>query len=434
MAPTLSLGSTPSTTSTMDAFPPPPTHDTSLQQMPDVFVIPPEEEQDYNPPWCYFDAQEAKQGLSTSPDMDAVDVALNFFQQTDNHSPLFQRSFENESAETVIMPTRKSLGKDRSRTSNDELGIRSTGRGRDLDEEIVEVVKVRRNEGISDIGEAKNQSMKRTKTFRARASQALKSIKNVGRGSRKSSMSETTKPPQSGLENNEGRVNSETLPRPSTPNIARRKSMQLSQLFSSTRSNRFQMNIPDQPPSPTRDSPPYSPHHSSFPPRPQSSLASLGDRTNTPLGNHDDDVQPTLSSNKSFRRRISVLDIQRLFTPSSSSTSPLPSPAKSTFSRNSKRESVPISRLPPADSESMEDVFAAYSPTNPRPHSFHASQNLNRFSLATMSSSNSGPTFSLGITSPTSTSEIEDIIPETSFEMRLDSLQFDSLHFDPDEF
>ena len=46
-------------------------------QFPDVFVIPPEEEQDYNPPWCYFDAaQAAKDGYHTSPDMDAIDVAL----------------------------------------------------------------------------------------------------------------------------------------------------------------------------------------------------------------------------------------------------------------------------------------------------------------------------------------------------------------------
>jgi hypothetical protein len=43
--------------------------------MPDVFVIPPEEEQEETPPFCYFDASKA--ALSTEPDIESVDVALN---------------------------------------------------------------------------------------------------------------------------------------------------------------------------------------------------------------------------------------------------------------------------------------------------------------------------------------------------------------------
>ena len=59
-----------------ELFTPPPSHAT-LQQVPDVFVIPPEEEHADNPPFCYFDAaMESKKSLSILPDIDALDAAL----------------------------------------------------------------------------------------------------------------------------------------------------------------------------------------------------------------------------------------------------------------------------------------------------------------------------------------------------------------------
>ena len=81
--------------------------------VPDVFVTPPEEELEYNPPFCYFDASEAaRRSLSTGPDIHALDVALGLCQQTDNRAPTFTRLLQakigGRPPEAVVMPRRAS--------------------------------------------------------------------------------------------------------------------------------------------------------------------------------------------------------------------------------------------------------------------------------------------------------------------------------------
>ncbi|KAI0078992.1 hypothetical protein K474DRAFT_1659696 [Panus rudis PR-1116 ss-1] len=404
----------------IDAFTPSPSQNISTQNVPDVFVIPPEEEQDVNPPFCYFDATEAKVKMSsTSPDVEALDVALHFVQQTDNRAPFFRRPHSNTSQDDLVMPRRsRDILMDLEPDENYQHG-----RGmRDVDDaDVVEVFKVRRNEGMSDVSDGKSSGLKKSRTFRARASQAFKTIKNVGK-TKKPAGSDLYSS-QSGPENMN--IDGSSMHRPSTPTMGRRKSATLSNLFTTTKSRAPTPVFDQPPPSPTAPalSTPLPESPILTPLRPSSSLA---DRTNTLLPEDDDVSQqdPTMSRRKSFRNRISVLDLHKFF--SSSSTSNLqqvtPKPSKDTI-RASRRESMPLhhsSSSASSDTQSEDLVFAA--PTSrSRPVSLHASST--RDSLAS------------GKTSSSRDLRLEeDVILETSFEMRLDSLHFDSLHFDPDEF
>ncbi len=334
----------------------------------------------------------------------------------------------------------------RSDSKSDDSLIRergTLGRGRmlDSDSEIVEVVKVRRHDGISDVGAARSQTMKKSKTFRARATQAFRSIRNVGWSTRKF--------PSSGsynhTENNVDDINSSTFPRPISPNITRRKSIQLSHFFSSTRGSRSTVQLVSSPP--TSSSAPHVASSlmdsSSSTRRPPSSL---GDRTNTP------EPRATLDGKKSFRKRISVLDLHRLFNPSSlnlvSATAKEDHDTPAT-TQTPKREFMPlsISRHPPRLSDpitrsSDDDVFSNSSrspadPPSPRPHTFHESPSRRAPSPAMSAFTFASGGLSSRSSRDTETDDDDDdmgVLQETSFEMRLDSLHFESLRFDPDEF
>ena len=430
MATTLSESSFPSSASGLQVLAPPNSHDTSLHKVPNVLIVPPEEEHESNPPWTYFDAKtDAKAELETVPDIDALDVALGIFQQTDNRSPAFHRSLPNESSDTVIMPKKTA----KVNASNDAKHTREMG------EDIIEVVKVRRNEGMTDVTDSKAAAqLKKSRTFRARATQALRTIRGVAsRGSRKTSFSSSTSshgdpwPNQSRAELVEDDLEAGVLPRPSTPNVARGKSMQLSQLFSSTR-KKTASNVTTESISTNHNDSnatpdvPESPASSEFSiistPSEESILtpgSSLSDRTNQDLG-------ATLNKTRSFVHKISTLDLQRLFVPSLQKQ--IPTRESSPGLRTTRRDSLPV---PPSLPQlphmgTSDDVFASDSPLQ-RPHSFDTSSNRYSLSLPPSPSTNSISRAS---------SKPEDIPEETSFdeELRLDSLQFDSLHFDPDEF
>ncbi|KAK7693187.1 hypothetical protein QCA50_002753 [Cerrena zonata] len=401
---------------------PHPSQDISLQHIPDVFVIPPEEEQDINPPFQYFDASQAALA-ATSPDFDALDVALGLFQQADgNRAPVFHRHHTNESQDTIIMPrrslSRQSILADSDVVEDDIMRSHSDNR-RGFDEDVVEVIKVRRNEGMSDVSDGKQTMMRKSKTFRARASQALRSIKNVAKTNRKP-VSDIW--PAAGKDENIDHTQQDVSDRHPIPNLTRRKSATLSQLFGTVRSSsRSSMNTPD----PVVIKPSLS--HESALPTPRRASTSLGDRTNTQTtlenNEEDDRSKPVLSKRKSFRNRISVLDLQRLFTPSTSGVVSSEERMETVrpSSRASKRESIPLSlssRLSSnhSDPQVIQDVFG--TPVS-RPHQ--------RSSLALSKSSSNN-------SSALRREFDEDVILETSFEMRLDSLQFDSLHFDPEEY
>lgn len=328
---------------------------------------------------------------------------------------------------------------------NGDYGASNDSRyGRGVGEDIIEVVKVRRNEGMTDVTDSKAAGLKKSKTFRARASQALKTIRGVAnKGSRKSSFSSSNSgeqwPTQESAEIPDDDMEVGVLPRPSTPSMSRRKSMQLVQLFSSTRKRTTSTattatthtagsSAPDVPESPASSdfSIISTPTEESIP----TPASSLSDRTN-----QDVNMQgATLNKRRSFVNKISALDLQRLFAPSQAPSRPIVTRESApTFSRTTRRDSLPVppslpqlSHIPPD-----EDVFAANSPLQ-RPHSFHAPPS-NRYSLSSLPEV---PTSSSTILPSRLPSSPENIPEETSFEaeLRLDSLHFDSLHFDPDEF
>ncbi|TCD68926.1 hypothetical protein EIP91_009477 [Steccherinum ochraceum] len=441
MALTLSESSLPSESTGLSVLAPPNSNETSMQHVPNVLIVPPEEEHENNPPWTYFDAHtDARADLSTSPDIDALDVALGIFQQTDNRAPTFHRALSNESSDTVIMPKKN---------GDSGASIDYSRHCRGVGDDIIEVVKVRRNEGMVDVTDMKGAGLKKSKTFRARASQALKTIRGVAnKGSRKSSFSSSNSgeqwPTQEVAENPDVDMEAGVLPRPTTPGMSRRKSMQLVQLFSSTRkrttstattattATAVSTSTPDVPASPASSdfsiiSTPSTPTEESLP----TPVSSLSDRTN------QDANAPgaTINKRRSFVSKISVLDVQRLFAPAPSPSRPIVTHESApTFSRTTRRDSLPVPpslpQLPHIQPE--EDVFAANSPLQ-RPHSFHAP--TARYSLSSLSEVKV-PTNSSNILASRSPSSPEDIPEETSFEaeLRLDSLHFDSLHFDPDEF
>lgn len=412
--------------------------------MPDVYVIPPEEEQHETPPWCYFDAQIAKASLATSPDMEALDVALNFFQQTDNRSPLFSREFANMSQETIVMPkqngTPLQVVEESQESPSKEIPIPKRNPKRDSD--VVEVIKVKRGEGLSDVNASGSQTTKKSKTFRARATQAFKSIRNVGKSSRKFPHPE----PSLQKHTPENDAHSSTFPRPTTPGMTRSKSVHISTFFSTTRKTRPPIVIPDEPPSPTSRVAPwtskaYSTMHRSSP--------SLGDRTNAPVNFGDDEPGPSLSRSKStFRKRMSALDLHRLFNVSSLTLSSpkedheLPDDPHShshSHSQSQLRDSAPmtvVSPDPPRLPETMafeDDVSSgAGSSTDLSYPSKHYHNFSGRYSPAFSSSSS---TMS-GLQSPRPSGD-DDVEMETEdldLELRLDSFHFDGLQFNPEDF
>ncbi|EPT05862.1 hypothetical protein FOMPIDRAFT_84037 [Fomitopsis schrenkii] len=452
---------------------PPPSQEPAFAQaaVPDVFVIPPEEEQDENPPFCYFNAADAAHDVqSTTPDIDALETALHLYQQLDNRAPTFRRSLKNDSQETIILPRRGSLAFVRENTVEEQW---ERPRRRVVDEDVVEVFKVRRNEGRSEASDAQSQGMKKSRTLRLRASEAFKSIKNVGKAPRRPSASkssiswgsqENVRParrpeqatqrddlPQAGPQKlnrrksltlsqvftfsqnhrptpptetdseiptcssldvantrrSEGDILRDTVPRPSTPTIPRRKSLMFTQLFTFSPGHRPTLaeSDPDVFGLPAEGGPlprqynmqtmpaitsPSKLHSQRI--RPSPSIEDYGlvraESPTTP-------VPPTrLSKRRSFRNRISVLDLQKIFSQAPSAPAP---PRSSTDLAASTATFSSSFSLVSAGSLSEDDLRRRSADRAPAEDPFGSGDELD-------------------------------------MEMRLDSLHFDSLHFDPEEF
>ena len=471
MASSLSFPSAgPSSPTPLDA--PPPSQEPAV--VPDVFVIPPEEEQDENPPFCYFNAADAAHEVqSTRPDIDALETALHLYQQIDNRAPTFRRSLKNDSQDTIVLPRRGSLALIRENAIEEKW---ERPRRRVMDEDVVEVFKVRRSEGRDEAGDAQSQGMKKSRTLRLRASEAFKSIKNVGKAPRRPSASHSSGswgseenvrpaqhhragagendvpppvPPKLGrrksltlsqvfafsqnhrpstttetdsetptysspdaatTRHSEGDILYEPIARPSTPTIPRRKSLTFTQLFTFSPNHRPALADSESDalgmsagargsPLPNRYnmqtmpaiSSPSKPHARRI--RPAPSIEDYGlvraESPTTPV------PPPRLSKRRSFRNRISVLDLQKLF----SQAPPAPAPPRSS-----------------ADLAASTSTFSS------------------TFSLVSAGSLSEDDLQRRRSAERTRTPTEDPFEGELDMEMRLDSLHFDSLHFDPEEF
>ena len=163
--------------------------------VPTVLVHPPEDEA---MPWCAFDANKEvaeAEVVFTTPDMELQQSELDDWAQTIHptaeHAPAFHRS-QTDSA--LVMPRRGSTSHSTlSRSAN--LPIlppipESPKRPKEKDDDdIIEVMKVRRGEGMLDVAYAHGTvpTLRRSKTLtlRSRAAQALRSIKNVRKAPRR---------------------------------------------------------------------------------------------------------------------------------------------------------------------------------------------------------------------------------------------------------
>ncbi|KAG2146958.1 uncharacterized protein EDB93DRAFT_1148267 [Suillus bovinus] len=170
-------------------------------RVPHVFVIPPEEEHSQNPPWCCFDADLPPENsryieVSSANQPDIV-FDVPFLLHEPEPAPPFHH--EQSSVSPVVAPqSRSSTSSSRSeKHQNQQHIVTSAVRNNDLvrivqrdvreDSDVIEVVKVKRpkdnkfnhTDHVPPSPSNQEIHLKRSKTFRARASRAFQSIKNV---------------------------------------------------------------------------------------------------------------------------------------------------------------------------------------------------------------------------------------------------------------
>ncbi|KAG5650165.1 hypothetical protein H0H81_000475 [Sphagnurus paluster] len=376
-------------------------------QMPNVFVVPPEEED--TPAWCCFDATQPHplESLMTSTDLNFLENRLSVF-QTESDTPILHRNASGPFPSHIPVTMPKKNVQSRSiidayisgeypESDDEDMDIeqeppRTIG-GSGNDSEIVEIIKLRRQgEDSGGYPHALPTHTKSSKSLKSRASKAFRSLRNVG----KSKGSLRVKPKAEDIF-----TSGSTAPPSQTPTIARRSSAVFSQLFSPPAT----LDSPSSSSSEERDATKLSLALDQY--RSSSSLEGQPcyRRPDSPLNHasdldrHDSQGQPpTLSVHtKSNRRRFSMMSLQRIFS----------------FSGDECSDATPSYIFSDSAGPSTASSSGPETPTdesNPLPLQFDG-KNLSTSSTVPMLRHD-----------------------QISFEMRLDSLHFDSLSFDADEF
>lgn len=407
----------------------PQSYSSSLRDgMPHVFVIPPEEEQFETPPWCCFNANgvndpDSDDDYDDHPsDLQYIDVALDFIHDADGNQDIrvSMEGTEEEEEEIVAVPRK---AEKRSSSVLSFMSYRNDGEGRqhgarELPEDVIEVIKVRRNEGKSDF--VAGPAPKRSKTIKMPFQKAFKSIKNVGKSS--SSKKPHAKDIWPGSQSAPGiskstqtspqKPQEEIVPRAPTPMLTRQGSRRLSQLFS--RSNNSNIDLTSSPSDPitlSSSTTESSTLTSQANPGPSPMVDELGVALEP---NTERPISPSLSSRRSSRR-FSVLDLHRIFTFSSIPSIPVEDQELSPRgSQDAPSLPTLVSRdgssVPSTTSSEFSAGGSAMYPVDEQGH-WRSSADLRH-----------------------STDEPKGVPGDLGFEMRLDSLHFDSLSFDPEEF
>lgn len=391
-------------------------------RMPHVFVIPPEEEQQENPPWCCFDADQPNVSADCSPpshhDIHLFNVPYTPqpSSQTSAGSPAICAPVAGPPRTKLVSP-RKLEKKQRPEAVKIVEKAAERGGCRDVreDSDVIEVVKVKR--GKDDLTDPEEHSkMKRTKTLKARATRAFQSIKNVGRGSRKQRIKDlwtssegvpgAFKGMQEHIRHQEEQLQQPPLIPPSLPN-----SRSLSQIFQSTK--------PPQPP-PAIVPGPASQHLPSF----HSSSKDSSSLLSKNLAPEPTPIEPaTPKSSTKNNKRFSVRELHKVFTFPSSSPGPrLPTPQTAPTLPPARNDSVPSMATSTVSSDYDDPVDDAYNTVHFFNHRTNQKLGTMHHRPAVMDDEDDYGTLLPG--------RPRDL----SFEMRLDSLHFDSLSFDPEEF
>ena len=402
--------------------PPPSSVSSPSSQMPTVFVHPPGEEA---MPWCAFDASQENADAEmafTTPEMEVLRSKLDDWSQTVHPSaedaPPFHRSQVDGA---VTMPLRGSSHSSLSASRN-PLRLSSIPESpkrpkeRD-DDDIVEIMKVRRGEGMPDVAYANGSvpTLRRSKTLRSRAAQALRSIKNVGKAPRRPTLGHITPAKENDYSSTKAKApvptqapsttdkhRTKVLPLPtqsSLPRLKKRVSQPLSNLFG------LGLGGSEVPPN-ASDATSVSPSHpGGFRTLPYSRSASAS----TPALQFftDEPARPTSPSFsiRGTRHKFSFGNLQSIFsgtTPSASDLVPEPQQAEA-------YPEVDDSASPRAVQTPVDDGWdSGEDYESPRRHVV-----------------------------PGTMHRPSHEIPEEqefSFEMRLNSLHFDSFSFDADAF
>jgi len=375
-------------------------------QMPNVFVIPPEEEQLQTPPWCCFSAaQDGHLNLSTTPDFGSLDIALHILQDT---TPTFSRS-SNDDFENIVMPKKVGENIPMSGEKYDKQPACPTISTAETESDsiVVELVEFEESDVVPHT-HTTAPTMKRSKTFMSRASGAFQSIKSVGKiRNRKLSAKDTcpsnTSTPTLG---NRQPVEKYPLPAPRALNrtLSRRSTTVLPPLFQSPKADSSPPSTaeaafsPLSPPESSSSPSTYLPHQGTAPFDDQPSCIA-----DEPTGSHST-LRSSSSSTKSFRRRFSVLDLHRFFSFPSSPTS-------NTFSSlSTSTASLSISRGVSSSSDGFPET-----PVD----DIHETEVFPKTMLA------EGRNLA---------EEGGGLHRDLNFDMTLGSLHFDSLSFDPHNF
>ena len=395
-------------------------------EMPTVLVHPPEDE---SMPWCAFDAnQEVAEAevVFTTPEMELQQSELDDWSQTVHptaeHAPAFHRT-QTDSA--VVMPRRGSTSNSTLSRAANPPGLppipESPKRPKENDEDdIVEVMKVRRGEGMLDVAYAHGTvpTIRRSKTLtlRSRAAQALRSIKIVGKAPRRPALdqvfpakeneqptvkTEVPTPTQSSSTVGKRRAKAKDVFNPthtSTPRLKRRNSQPLTAVFGLGNSESEAVS-PSAPDTIGPGFSPPAPHSGGFRTFPYSRGASASTPALQLL--KDEPARPTSPtfSLRSHRRKFSFGSLQSIL---SGNTQPMPEPQQAEANPD-----VDDATPPPAPIEDGWDSEEDYD--SPR-------RRVAPGRVPRRSDENAYPE--------------QDI----SFEMRLNSLHFDSFNFDAEAF
>ena len=396
----------------------------SALEMPTVLVHPPEDEA---MPWCAFDAnQEVAEAevVFTTPEMELQQSEFDDWPQavhpTVEHAPAFHR---NQADSGVVMPRRGSTSHSTLSKAANPPGLapipESPKRPKEKDDDdIVEVMKVRRGEGMLDVAYAHGNipTIRRSKTLtlRSRAAQALRSIKNVGKAPRRPALDqvfptkkteeptvkiEVPTPAQSSSTVGKRRPKSKDVFNPthtSTPRLKKRSSQPLTNVFGGSGS---ELTGPSAPDTIGLGFSPPPPHSGGFRTFPYSRGASASTPTLQLL--KDEPVRPTSPtfSLRGHRRKFSFGSLQSIF---SGSTQPMPESQQAEASPDVDDPTPP--QTPVDDGWDSDEDY-----DSPR-------RRVAPGRVPRRSDENAYPE--------------QDI----SFEMRLNSLHFDSFNFDTEVF
>ncbi|KAJ3997965.1 hypothetical protein F5050DRAFT_1747894 [Lentinula boryana] len=420
----------------------------SVLMMPNVFVIPPEEDND--PPFCCFDAKFPRERyIPTEEDLEAPGSALEIIsQQLSNNSPVFRRG---SYANGVVMPRRgdgrsiEEVLADEEEYRNPDITIRSGNPPGD-DSEIVEVIKVRRHTQDERQNQQAEPAVKSSKSLKSRASRAFSSLRSVGRSVSRSRII---------AEDVSSDAESSRAPSPAPSAPSRRGSMMFSSLFRHSPSLKSRSSFDsfnEATTSPVLETSPSVPFDIQLHSPSSAEMQSFVPYTDTDEdGEGEDDMQITPrpsrhspvvrlsspSAPKLNRRRFSVLSLFSAAKDPEHSPSNAASPSISTI-QSLSRDSLDPSRTDSTESSSssgpttpVDEAFPESLPSRPsismlkRIPSFSRSTNKKDATAAVVEP----------VTPPLAPLDVASGEHELSFgEIQLDSLHFDELSFDANRF